>query len=405
MYRELFRKYEKNGINVVEVWMCSWWLALEWIHNAPGFNGVGHMNQYRAWLLDRIVELAEKHDIYLFLVMNNHGKFSTWCDKEWSKNPFNRENGGFLDSPEQFFSNARAKDAFRRYARYTVARWTYSPHVLAWKLFSEIDLTGEDSNFYKKTPMKKWHQEMASYLKNIDPYDHLVTTHWSTNYHKINPPIARIKNLDMLTTDAYARSTRKVMQLIRGTTSFASRFAKPAVVTEYGGSPYGDNLIVLRRQLHMGLWEGYFSQAAIPPMLWWFAFVDEYDLYHHFKALRHFMADENRQDMAARRRGVRGGNDLVMRLLQKKSRTLGWIMDRKHYYATSASSGPDVYSDAEAVITRIAPGDYTLQIWDTRLGIIRNSSSIHISADKSSNLTIELPPFKRDIAFKLIRQN
>ena len=90
IYERLLPKYQAAGINVLEVWLSSWWLALEWIPNAIGNHGVGHMNQWRSWKLDRLLDMAEAHDIYIILVINNHGKFSGWVDVEWPDNPFNK---------------------------------------------------------------------------------------------------------------------------------------------------------------------------------------------------------------------------------------------------------------------------------------------------------------------------
>ena len=150
LYDRLFARYRENGVRVVEVWMSSWWLALEWINDAPGFHGVGYYNPYRAWMLDHILEEAEKSGVYVILVLNNHGKFGALNDTEWARNPYNRSNGGFLDSCEEYFTNDRARAAFRQTCDYIVARWSASPHLLMWKLFSEVDLTGTSYDFYTR---------------------------------------------------------------------------------------------------------------------------------------------------------------------------------------------------------------------------------------------------------------
>ncbi|MFW5996683.1 MAG: hypothetical protein ACOCQP_01590, partial [Lentisphaeria bacterium] len=273
VYRELFPKLADAGVNVVEVWMASWWLALEWIDDAPGFHGVGHFNQYRAWLMDRLVELAQEHDIYLLIVFNNHGKFSTRSDQEWKRNPYNKKNGGFLDGAEDYFSNERAHDCFKRTADYIVARWGASPHILGWKLFSEINLTGSGGGFYKKPPMRDWHKEMSEYVKQIDVYDHPVTTHWSSNYKVINDSIAKLDSLDFLTGDAYSGKTKQVANFFDGTANYAGKMEKPVAVTEFGGPARGEAYGVLEKQLHLSLWKGYFGQHGLLPMLWWFGFV------------------------------------------------------------------------------------------------------------------------------------
>ena len=404
VYRELFAEYEKHGINVAEVWMSSWWVALEWIPNAPGFHGVGHMNQYRAWLLDRIVELAEKHDVYLYLVLHNHGKFSTFVDKEWEQNPYNEDNGGFLDSPEEYFRNKRAKQAFKRYARYIVARWSYSPHILAWKLFSEINLTGNNNNFYKKRPMAQWHREMSKFLEEIDPYNHLVTTHWSSNYTVINSDVAGIETLDFLTTDAYAGSIPKILRFFKGTVRYGEKLEKPTLITEYGGSPHGDDTHALQRQVHLGLWHGWFERAAIPPMLWWFAFVDEQNLYNHYAALRSYIKAEDRRGMKADTKKA-GNRNINVKLLRNSQRVLGWAYDR-NYFRRNTYSHPDVKEQFKLEIRAPEPGVYLFQIWNPRTGRIRKERKIRVKGssqqEATSRLNLSMPEFRKDFAFKLI---
>ena len=186
--------------------MCSWWLALEWINDAPGFHGVGQFNQYRAWMLDYILRLAEENGIKLILVINNHGKFGMSYDTEWKRNPFNKELGGFLERCEEYFSNAEAKQMFKNLADYMVARWSASPNILFWKLFTEVDLTGPDISYYQRTgDIAAWHHEMGGYLKGIDIYQHPITTHWMLSYHRIDAAISAVPELDLLTTDAYGR--------------------------------------------------------------------------------------------------------------------------------------------------------------------------------------------------------
>jgi endo-1,4-beta-mannosidase len=402
MYRDLFEKYAEHGINVVEVWLCSWWLAPEWIPDAVGNHGIGHMNQHRSWLLDRIMEMAEAHDIYVILLFHNHGKFSKWCDAEWARNPYNKRNDGFLNSPEEFFDNSRADRAFERYADYIVSRWGYSPHILAWKLFSEIDLTGAVGNreFYKDPSVKKWHQRMSAYLKEIDPWKHMVTTHWATSVHFINDPIARISDLDILTTDAYHRKTTGVIKFFRDTMDYTEKMRKPVILTEFGGDPYGTKMNALLKQVHLGLWQGTFNQFAIPPMLWWFALLDEKDLYDRYAALAEFMENEDlRGSEKFKRREV--GQNSRMWLIQQDERLLGWVYDKGFYLSERLDLNPAVQSGPAVEVGGMQPGVYQLRFYDTRTAEVLAARRVTVASD--GRLSAQCPDYVRDIAFKAIR--
>lgn len=402
LYRRLFPKYQRNGINVVEIWMSSWWLALEWIPDDVGNHGLGWMNQYRAWMLDQIFQWAAENDIYIVLVFNNHGKFGEFLDTEWDRNPYNSKNGGFLDSATEFFHDERAFDAFERSTRYTVARWGHHPNLLMWKLFTEIDLTGDKHEFYKKPVMAQWHRRACRLVKDLDPYDHIVTTHWMLSYKQINPPVATIDDLDVLTTDAYYMDRRhgvaRCLALIREGTQFGRRFNKPLVVTEFGGSPHADSLQNLIKEAHTGVWTGFFCNAAIAPFFWWFGLTEEADLYGGTKALGAFAASEDRRTFEQPERHHVG--PFLVRTLRNERRFLAWVADLEYYFSDQENRQPEARSDASVRYTGLQPGAYQLQIWDTRSGNILSERALTVSS--SGNGTISLPEFTRDIALKII---
>ncbi len=397
-YREAFPRYRAAGVNVAEVWMSSWWLALEWVADAPGNHGVGHMNPYRAWQLDELMRLAEANGVYILLVLNNHGKFSTFCDQEWARNPYNAANGGFLNDNEAYFTDPRARAAFKRTADYIVARWGHSPNLLAWKLFSEINLTGRSSAFYQTPAMIEWHREMAAYLHEHDPYGHLVTTHWSSNFYVINPPIAALDGIDLLTTDAYGGNTAQIADFIEGTARCPARYSKPAVITEFGGSPMGDSLGNLRKQLHLANWQGVFSQMAIPPMFWWFAIVEEQELYGEYKAVRAFMDGEDARGGQSVERAVRE-DGLAITVLHGRGRTLVWGYDREYFLADAETVPPRELAGVEIAVNGLRPGRYRVEHWNCASGTVVGRGEV--SADSVGPTRIGLPTFRGDFALKI----
>src|SRR5690606_3259761 len=65
--------------------------------------------------------------------------------------------------------------------RYIVARCVYSLAIETREFFNEIDNavftpTPHDSVLIDHKIIAEWHDEMSTYLKSIDPYDHIVTT-------------------------------------------------------------------------------------------------------------------------------------------------------------------------------------------------------------------------------------
>jgi len=402
-YDRLFRKYRDCGINVVEVWMCSWWLALEWINDAPGFHGVGHYNQYRAWMLDHILRLAEANGIYLILVINNHGKFGMTYDTEWERNPYNKANGGFLEKCEEYFVNERAHEATRKLLDYIVARWTASPNLLSWKLFTEVDLTGPSLEFYHDPSVAAWHRDMGAYLKTIDLYKHPVNTHWMLSYQRINDAIATLPELDFISTDAYyslGSGTASLVKMLRDGTAFAKARKKPMAITEFGGSSYADNMGNLLKQIPIGLWTGFFNEAGIIPMYWWFALVEEKNLYHHYVTLNRFGAAEDRRGMAATAFTI-PDTALEANLLHRPDRILGWVFDRDFYFTDLENKNAATRDKVSLKTTAPQPGNYDIEFWDLQTGEVIETKTCQVP-DDSPDLTIDLPTFQRDVAFKII---
>ena len=405
VYEKLFKTYREHGINTAEVWMCSWWLALEWINDAPGFHGVGQFNQYRAWMLDYILRLAEENGIKLILVINNHGKFGMSYDTEWKRNPFNKELGGFLERCEEYFSNAEAKQLFKNLADYMVARWSASPNILFWKLFTEVDLTGPDISYYQRTgDIAAWHSEMGGYLKGIDIYKHPITTHWMLSYHRIDAAISAVPELDLLTTDAYysGGGTAQLINLLRGSRDFGKAKQKPLVITEFGGSSYADNMTNLVKQVEVGLWTGFFSEMSILPMYWWFALIEDKGLYNYYDAIRLFGEKEDRRGMTSTAFDV-PNTSLQASELRKNDRLMYWIFDKAFFFSDVENLTIAEQNGKKMVVMAPEPGEYTMEFWSPSNGKLLETKDLTV-AKEAKVIELALPSFTRSIAVKIIKK-
>ena len=72
-------------------------------------------------MVESVLRLAEENDIYLIIVLNNHGKFGMTYDTEWARNPYNKELGGFLDKSQETASAAAKAAVETRAAIHAVA--------------------------------------------------------------------------------------------------------------------------------------------------------------------------------------------------------------------------------------------------------------------------------------------
>ena len=163
------------GGNWTRIWMCHWdGKNLDWIQGGTIPRGQIDLKAARKW--DRIVAAADRLQIPFQMVLQHHGQYSTQADANWQDNPWNKARGGFLEKPADFFTDVQARLLTRRKYRYIVARYGYSPSVMAWELFNEVEFTEGWKTPEGRRAIVSWHEEMAAYIRSLDPNRHLITT-------------------------------------------------------------------------------------------------------------------------------------------------------------------------------------------------------------------------------------
>lgn len=178
----IFPKMGAAHENWSRVWMTHFYegsglgLNLDW----PKVNNTfGQLSLPNTQHWDAIVAAAEQAGIHFQMTLQHHGQYSSTnisnTDPNWEQNPYNAANGGFLSSAINFFTDATAKALTKRKLRYIVARWGYSTSIMAWELFNEVQFT-DAGKLNQWSTIQAWHNEMASFLRSQDPYQHLITT-------------------------------------------------------------------------------------------------------------------------------------------------------------------------------------------------------------------------------------
>ncbi|HEX2854367.1 MAG TPA: cellulase family glycosylhydrolase [Opitutaceae bacterium] len=172
-------EFNQQGLNWMRIWMSHWGgLNLEWLPPDRGKSparGLLDLQVAADW--DKIVAAAEEKNVYLQIVLQHHGQYSTTVNPNWKEHPWNAANrDGFLASPGEFFTSELAIGLTALKYRYIIARWGYSPAVLAWELFNEVHWTDPINQGHDDTTVAQWHDAMADYIRGLDHYRHLVTT-------------------------------------------------------------------------------------------------------------------------------------------------------------------------------------------------------------------------------------
>ncbi|HEY1765846.1 MAG TPA: DUF5060 domain-containing protein [Opitutaceae bacterium] len=226
-YDRAFPAFAKANLNWMRIWMAHWdGLNLDWLPSDMGPSPQpGVLSEAVAENWDRLVADADNSGVYIQLVLQYHGQYTTANDSNWAQNPWNAANrGGFLKEPDDFFTDANARIMTLVKYRYIVARWGWSPAIVAWELFNEVHWTDAYRNGHE-AEVGRWHSEIAKFLRSIDAYGHLITT--STD--DLRSPI--YEQMDYYQPHLYATN------MIAGARSFDPAYAsltKPAFYGEAG---------------------------------------------------------------------------------------------------------------------------------------------------------------------------
>ena len=280
-YDYLLPTLSENGANFFRTWMCPWNLPLEWQKS-------GNLKRYASTSeyfnpdgikrMEELLHLADSLNLYIMLTLDmNSGN--------WQNNPYNQINGGPIKTWAEFFTSIEAKDKYKNKLRYLVARWGYSTNIAAWEFFNEIDngvFTKADSIIIPHINVTNWHNEMAHYLKSIDPYNHLVTTSIS---HRDIVGMNAIADIDFNQKHIYKQTEK-----IPGTYPvYIQKYNKPYVIGEFGYR-WEDQEVKYAKEFDYdykrGLWFGLFSPTPILPMTWWWELFDNQKMTPYFRSVR-----------------------------------------------------------------------------------------------------------------------
>ncbi len=182
-YQAWLKKLHDVGANFGRLFIdVPWFIALDWDGPVGDYTAA----QQDGWKLDTILQTAEEQGIALQIVLVWNQGFTSYAGlpvnppdtpqrpdtkADWSTNPYNFMRGGPFNTPVLFFSSPQGMELLQRRLRYVVARWGYSTSVFAWEMIDSLD------RVVAITPdiAGDWLKTSVSYLRQIDPYKHLIS--------------------------------------------------------------------------------------------------------------------------------------------------------------------------------------------------------------------------------------
>ena len=103
------------------------------------------------------------------------------------------------------------------------------------------------------------------FIRTTDIHEHLLTTHFSGDFHVIDPKIARDDCIDYVVVDAYRNGVSPFPDTAWASAHNLITYKKPFMITEYGGAWNGTDEYGLEADLHAGLWSFCMTPAAGTP--------------------------------------------------------------------------------------------------------------------------------------------
>ena len=321
-YKVWLDKLAAEGGNFFRLWHAHWGLGIEWKNGWRNFEGLGNYHQGNARYQDWLFEYCIENGIYVMLCLQHHGPVSTQVNPNWGDSPYNILNGGPCANPWDFFTHPTARNHTKNRFRYILARWGYAKSIMAWELFNEVDWT--DNYDQHQVSVMEWQVEMAEYIKDHDPYGHLITTSYA---HDQNDPLIWANPLmDITQTHYYVNTPHIERVLVRGGRKYLADYGKPTLSGEFGIGLSNSLSTVDPKGIHIhnGIWGSLFGGGLGTAMSWWWdIYIDPMNMYQQFGPLNTVVQKINfvQHDMKhAEVRVVGAPGDLTL------SPTLDWGM-------------------------------------------------------------------------------
>lgn len=259
-YDKWLPKYSAQGVNLVRLWLSPAWSTFGLERKDLGY---GVFDLGNAWRLDYVLNEARSRGIRAQLCLES---YNVLRDKDasnfWEEGPHNRRNGGPLDYPGQYWTDPTAEKVALAKMRYVVARYGSDPAVFAWEFWNEADLTRD----FPIPAARSWHAKMATALRALDPYGHLITTSFSAPAGV--KEIDLLGELDFLQTHAYV--TEDIVNPVAVQQSRKGGWGKPHLLGEVGADYRGPTAKDLRGyEVHDPLWAAIGTASSGSSMAWW----------------------------------------------------------------------------------------------------------------------------------------
>ena len=379
--------------------------------NANVMTPTGGVDEAWAQKWEQVFDESNANGIYVIVV------FSDWADwndgtpdygwSSWKGNPLNKANGGPAAAPgELFVPGSRTQVLWLDWVKTLVHRWRDRTNIAAWEVFSEVNL----ASGVTESTGTSFAEEAAAAVREADPSHHPISA--SLAYPNDWAGLLQSSVLDFNEIHPYPASGQLDTTIITDVRAKLADYGKPVLIGESGlnaAAPDGTTLETAPRAavgVRHAIWAGLVSGAMDARALW---FEDAYGLYTPALGMPYVRSYAN-ADLAASRfassvdisgfvpLAAQVSSGVVGAAIGKATSAIGWFRDAR----CEPPDWPVQPVTSGQTVTLTVPGSaprWRVDFYDTATGTTITSSSVTTRA--GTGVTITLPGFSDDIAFKM----
>ncbi len=366
---------------------------------------------------EQVLDKAAADGIYVILT------FTAWYDwnngtpdfgySNWKANSFNTANGGLAATPAELFKpESSTQTMWLAWMKKLVERWKDRENIAAWEIFSEVNLATGPTQTTGITFVEK----AAALIRSADSHQRPITASLADTGEW--PSFYLSNAIDFINIHPYPPSGQLDRKILADVPRIIDKYKKPVMIGESGLSALTPDsepatlTTAVRADVGIkhAIWAGMVSGAMNGRALWW---EDGVGIYFPELSWPYLNKYAN-ADLAASRfidkvdfknfkqLNVQFSSVITGAVIGNEKEVIGWFRD--------ASCEPPEWNMKPMItkqnVTITVPGsnaNWQIDFYNTKTGIdIIKSMTI---TRLGKNITISLPDFSDDIAFKMHPSN
>ena len=373
-----------------------------------GYTKTGVVDEAWAQKWQKVFDTAQANGTYLVLIISGWIDWNTTGINSWADNPLNAANGGPAATPHELFQkDSPTQKIWLAWLKAIVTRWQAQKNILAWEVYSEVNLT----KGVTEREGTDWVAQAAAIVREADPNRRPITASlagvgdW--------PDFYRSTSIDFINLHPYPPSAQLDRSIISEVRQELATYNRPVLIGESGlnaDTPdnYPPNAEIGVRH---AIWAGIVSGAMNGRALWW---EDGYALY--FPNLSWGWIQKYYDAELPAAKFVSGVDFSGFKPLNvyfpsplvwgaavgNEKMVLGWFRDANSE-PPDWKAGPVISKQTVTITVPGSTSNWKVDFYSTKTGTDIISSAVFTA--QGNNVTVALPDFNDDIAFKMTRQS